>query len=125
MPLAHGEREWHRFTVRDFIAVGRIGFAQFDSTRYAGFSEALRIARHARDKGVLIAPHSAAHIQAHILGIRRCRVRRKTAGDDRNHPIHHRIFHGGTSHRDGRVHLTEVPGFGLEVDWKAVKALRP
>jgi L-alanine-DL-glutamate epimerase-like enolase superfamily enzyme len=28
-------------------------------------------------------------------------------------------------HRGGRVHLTESPGFGLEVDWKAVKALRP
>ena len=39
---------------------------QFDCTRYGGFSEALRIARHAQEKGVLIAPHSAAHIQAHI-----------------------------------------------------------
>jgi L-alanine-DL-glutamate epimerase-like enolase superfamily enzyme len=40
-----------------------------------------------------------------------------SSGDAGNHPIHHRIFHGG------RVHLPEAPGFGLEVDWKAVKAL--
>jgi len=126
MPLAHGEREWHRFTVRDFIDTGAIRFVQFDCTRYAGFSEALRIARHAQEKGVLIAPHSAAHIQAHIASaFGDAAFGAESSGDDSNHPIHHRIFHGGAAHRGGRVHLTEAPGFGLEVDWKAVKALRP
>jgi L-alanine-DL-glutamate epimerase-like enolase superfamily enzyme len=126
MPLAHGEREWHRFTVRDFIDAGAIRFVQFDCTRYAGFSEALRIARHAQEKGVLVAPHSAAHIQAHLASaLGDDAFGAESSGDDRNHPIHHRIFHGGAVHRDGRVHLTETPGFGLEVDWKAVKALRP
>jgi L-alanine-DL-glutamate epimerase-like enolase superfamily enzyme len=28
------------------------------------------------------------------------------------------------THRGGRVYLDESPGFGLEVDWKAVAALR-
>jgi len=126
MPLAHGEREWHRFTVRDFIDSGAIGFVQFDCTRYAGFSEALRIARHAQDKGVRIAPHSAAHLQAHIASaFGDAAFGAESSGDDRNHPIHHRIFSGGAEHRGGRVHLTEAPGFGLEVDWSAVKALRP
>jgi len=125
IPLAHGEREWHRFTVRDFIDAGAIGFVQFDCTRYAGFSEALRIARHAQEKGVLIAPHSAAHIQSHIASaFGDAAYGAESSGDDRNHPIHHRIFRGGAVHRDGRVHLSEAPGFGFEVDWKAVKALR-
>ena len=39
IPLAHGEREWHRFTVRDFITSGAIRFVQFDATRHAGFTE--------------------------------------------------------------------------------------
>jgi L-alanine-DL-glutamate epimerase-like enolase superfamily enzyme len=126
MPLAHGEREWHRFTVRDFIDAGAIRFVQFDCTRYAGFSEALRIARHAREKGVLIAPHSAAHIQAHIASaFGDAAFGAESSGDDRDHPIHHRILRGGAVHRGGRVHLPEAPGFDLEVDWKAVKALRP
>ena len=34
--LAHGERELTRFTVRDFIAIGAIRQAVFDSTRAAG-----------------------------------------------------------------------------------------
>ncbi len=126
MPLAHGEREWHRFTVRDFIDSGALGFVQFDCTRYAGFSEALHIARLAQAKGVMIAPHSAAHIQAHIASaFGDAAFGAESAGDDRHHPIHHRIFHGGAEHRGGRVHLTEAPGFGLDVDWTAVKALRP
>lgn len=126
IPLAHGEREWHRFTIRDFIDSGALKFVQFDCTRYAGFSEALRIANHARDKGVLVAPHSAAHLQAHIASaFGDAAFGAESSGDDRNHPIHHRIFDGGAEHKGGRVHLTEAPGFGLEVDWQAVSSLKP
>lgn len=126
IPLAHGEREWHRFTVRDFIDSGAIRFVQFDCTRYAGFSEALRIARHAAEKGVLVAPHSAAHLQAHIVSaLGDAAFGAESSGDDRNHPIHHRIFEGGAYHDKGRVHLTEAPGFGLKVNWSAVNALKP
>ena len=67
IPLAHGEREWHRYTVRDFIDSGAIGFVQFDSTRAAGFTESLRIAHYAEQKGVVIAPHSALHVHAHLV----------------------------------------------------------
>ena len=45
IPLAHGERELTRFTVRDFIATGAIRYVQFDSTRAAGFTEGLRVRR--------------------------------------------------------------------------------
>ena len=111
--------------MRDFIDAGAIRFVQFDCTRYAGFSEALRIAHHAQAKGVLIAPHSAAHIQAHIASaFGDAAFGAELPGDDRNYPIHHRIFRGGAAHKGGRVHLSEAPGFGLEVDWQAVKALR-
>ena len=50
IPLAHGEREWTRFTIRDFIDSGALGYVQFDATRHAGFTEALRIAHHAQLK---------------------------------------------------------------------------
>ena len=113
--------------MREFIDSGAIRFVQFDCTRYAGFSEALRIAQYAQDEGRAgRAAHRRAHPGAHRLGIRRRRLRAPSpSGDEGKHPIHHRIFHGGAVYRDGRVHLTEAPGFGLEVDWKAVKALRP
>ena len=39
IPLAHGEREWHRYTVRYFIDSSAIRYVQFNSTRHAGFTE--------------------------------------------------------------------------------------
>lgn len=125
IPLAHGEREWHRFTVRDFIDSGAIRYVQFDCTRYAGFSEALRIAHYAQMKGVMVAPHTAAHLHAHLVSsLGDAAFAAESVGNDALHPIHHLIFHGGAAYRDGRVHLTEEPGFGLEVDWRAVEALK-
>ncbi|MGH8649982.1 MAG: mandelate racemase/muconate lactonizing enzyme family protein, partial [Burkholderiales bacterium] len=67
IPLAHGERELTRFTVRDFIACGAIRYVQFDATRYAGFTEALRVAALAEQHGVMIAPHTAPELHAHLV----------------------------------------------------------
>jgi len=121
IPLAHGEREWHRYTVRDFIDSGAIRFIQFDSTRHAGFTESLRIAHYAEQKGVSIAPHSALHLHAHLVSAfgDAAFAAESIANPDR-HPIQDAIYIGGPEVRDGMVHLPETPGFGMEIDWAAV-----
>jgi len=124
IPLAHGEREWHRFTARDFIDCGAIRYLQFDSVRYGGFTEGLRVGLYAEQKGVLVQPHSWPHLHAHLVSaLGNACYGAECVGDPRMHPVHHRIFHGGAFYKDGRVHLTEAPGFGMEVDWQQVKAL--
>src|SRR5262249_51797111 len=67
IPLAHGERELTRFTVRDFITIGAIRYVQFDATRAAGFTEALRVAQLAEQHGVMVAPHTAPELHGHIV----------------------------------------------------------
>jgi L-alanine-DL-glutamate epimerase-like enolase superfamily enzyme len=125
IPLAHGEREWHRYTVRDFIDSGAIRYVQFDSTRHAGFTESLRIAHYAEMKGVLIAPHSVGHLHAHLVSaFGDAAFAAESHGDAERHPIHHAIYRGGAEVRDGMVHLSEAPGFGVEVDWGAVANCR-
>ncbi|MGC1412848.1 MAG: mandelate racemase/muconate lactonizing enzyme family protein [Acetobacteraceae bacterium] len=125
IPLAHGEREWHRYTVRDFIDSGALGFVQFDSTRAAGFTESLRIAHYAEQKGVVIAPHSALHVHAHLASaFGDAAFGAESHGDPTRHPIHHGIHRGGAHTKDGMVHLTEAPGFGMEVDWAGVEKFR-
>jgi D-galactarolactone cycloisomerase len=125
IPLAHGEREWHCYTIRDFLDSGAIRYVQFDSTRHAGFTESLRIAHYAEQKGVTIAPHSAAHLHAHLVSaFGDAAFAAESHGDPTRHPLHHAIFHGGAEARNGMVHLTEAPGFGLEVDWRAVEKFR-
>ncbi|MEJ8571548.1 mandelate racemase/muconate lactonizing enzyme family protein [Microbaculum marinum] len=125
IPLAHGEREMHRLTTRDFIDSGAIRYIMYDSTRYGGFTEALRVSHYAEQKGVSNSPHSAPHIHAHLVSaFAESSFAAECVGDKRLHPIHERIYGGGARYRDGHVHLTEAPGFGLDIDWDAVRALR-
>ena len=126
IPLAHGEREWHRFTIRDFIDSGALKFVQFDATRYGGFTEALRTSEYAALKGVVITPHSAPHIHAHLVSaFGDAAFAAESVGREIRHPIHHAIYQGGAHfEKDGMLHLTEAPGFGLEIDWKGVEKLR-
>jgi L-alanine-DL-glutamate epimerase-like enolase superfamily enzyme len=125
IPLAHGEREWHRYTMRDFIDAGAIRFVQFDSTRAAGFTESLRIAHYAEQKGVSIAPHSAGHLHSHLVSaFGDAAFGAESFGNPNRHPIHEAIFRGGAEVKNGMVHLSEAPGFGLEVDWRGVEKYR-
>jgi D-galactarolactone cycloisomerase len=125
IPLAHGEREWHRYTVRDFLDSGAIRYVQFDSTRHAGFTESLRIAHYAEQKGVMIAPHSVGHLHGHLVSaFGDVAFAAESHGDAGRHPIHHAIYRGGAEVRNGLLHLSEAPGFGLEIDWHGVKKYR-
>jgi L-alanine-DL-glutamate epimerase-like enolase superfamily enzyme len=125
IPLAHGEREWTRFTVRDFIDSGALTFVQFDSTRHAGFTESLRIAHYAEMKGVQIAPHSATHFHAHLVSaFGDAAFAAESIGDIDRHPIEQGLYRTNISLRDGMVVLNDLPGFGLEVDWDFAKAIR-
>jgi D-galactarolactone cycloisomerase len=125
IPLAHGEREWHRFTIRDFIDSGALRYVQFDSTRHAGFTESLRIAHYAEQKGVLIAPHSVGKLHAHLVSaFGDAAFAAESHGDHTRHPLHHSVYQGGAEMHDGMVCLTEAAGFGLEIDWKAVERYR-
>ena len=125
IPLAHGERESHRYTVRDFIDSGAIRYVQFDSTRHAGFTESLRIAYYAEQKGVLIAPHSVGHLHGHLVSaFGDAAFAAESHGDTARHPIHHAIYQGGAEVRDGMLGLSEAPGFGVEIDWKGVETFR-
>jgi D-galactarolactone cycloisomerase len=125
IPLAHGEREWHRYTIRDFIDCGAIRFIQFDSTRAAGFTESLRIAHYAEQKGVAIAPHSALHFHSHLVSaFGNAAFAVEAIGNPDRHPIQDAIYQGGAEVRNGMVHLSEAPGFGLTIDWNEVERFR-
>jgi D-galactarolactone cycloisomerase len=122
IPLAHGEREWHRFTVRDFITSGALRFVQFDATRHAGFTEALRIATLAEQHGVIIAPHTAPHIHAHLVAAFGAHAfAAESHGDTERNPIHHGLYTAGPTMRDGMLYLNDLPGLGVDIDWGFVK----
>jgi L-alanine-DL-glutamate epimerase-like enolase superfamily enzyme len=125
IPLAHGERELTRFTVRDFIASGAIRYVQFDSTRYAGFTEALRVAQLAEQHGVMIAPHTVPELHAHlVMAFPRCGFGVESHGNAQRDPVSHGLYREPVHTRDSHVHLGDKPGFGVEVDWDFVRKHR-
>ena len=125
IPLAHGEREWHRFTIRDFLTSGALKFVQFDSTRHAGFTESLRIAHLAEQMGVSIAPHTAPHLHAHLVAAFGDKAfGAESHGNPDRHPIQHGLYHGAPEFRDGRLYLSGRLGFGVEVNHDFVKQAR-
>ena len=125
IPLSHGEREIHRFTVRDFIECGAIKYLQFDSTRAAGFTEAIRVAQLAEQHGVFVVPHHSPEIHGHlVLAMPEVGYCVESHGSDTRDPLRHRLYRDEVEMRGGYIHLGDKPGFGLDVDWKAVERYR-
>jgi L-alanine-DL-glutamate epimerase-like enolase superfamily enzyme len=125
IPLAHGEREATRFTIRDFIVAGGIRYVQFDATRAAGFTEALRVAALAEQHGVIVAPHTAAEIHGHlVLALPRCAFGVESHGGPDTDPLAYGLFRQHPELRDGHIHIAERPGFGLDPDWQFVERYR-
>ena len=125
IPLAHGEREITRFTVRDFITEGHIRYVQFDATRAAGFTEALRVAALAEQHGVMVAPHTAPEIHGHlVLALPRCAFGVESHGGHDTDPLAHGLFREHPELRDGHIHIGDQPGFGLDPDWAFVERHR-
>jgi len=118
IPLAHGERELTRFTTRDFMTAGAIRYVQFDATRYAGFTEALRVAHMADHAGVMITPHHAPELHCHLVAaFPRTGFAVESHGSPDRDPIWHGLFSDRAQVRDSYVHMNEKPGFGIDIDW--------
>jgi D-galactarolactone cycloisomerase len=126
IPLAHGEREITRFTTRDFIASGAIRYVQFDATRYAGFTEALRVAHIADEHGVMITPHHAPELHCHLVAAfpRTGYAVESHGAPEDSDPIAHLLFAERAQVRGSYVHMSEKPGFGIEIDWEFAKKYR-
>lgn len=121
IPLAHGERELTRFTVRDFVTIGGVRYVQFDATRAGGFTEALRIAHLAEQHGAILAPHTAPEIHGHlVLAMPRAAFGVESHGGRDTDPLHFGLFRDHPHFHDGHLVISDKPGFGLEIDWDFV-----
>lgn len=118
--IAAGEEESERKSFLQLMDVGKIDVVQIDLTRCGGFTEAVKIASLAADRGLPVVNHgfttylnvaAAAHFLASVpntLGLLEFVVEE---GTTLRHSISEPI-----KAVDGRVAVPDAPGLGLEVD---------
>ncbi|HWE39824.1 MAG TPA: mandelate racemase/muconate lactonizing enzyme family protein [Isosphaeraceae bacterium] len=126
--IAAGEEESERKSFAQLIDVGKIDVVQVDLTRCGGFTEAIKIAAMAADRGVPVVNHgfttylnvaAALHFLASIpntLGLLEFVVAEGTT-------LRH---HLGAPIRaiDGRVAVPDAPGLGLEMNEEGIARYR-
>ncbi|MEX0814554.1 MAG: mandelate racemase/muconate lactonizing enzyme family protein [Dongiaceae bacterium] len=130
MPIAAGEWLATRYEFEDLMDRGRIGVAQPDVGRVGGLSEAMAVCRMAADRSLAVVPHcwktgvsisATAHLAfatphcpfIEYLPPQLCveTLRRELTAED-------------LEFVDGTIAPPTKPGFGVELNWDAVKAFK-
>ena len=126
--IAAGEEESERKSFIELMDVGKIDVAQVDLTRCGGFTEGMKIAALAADRGIPVVNHgfttylnvaAAIHYLASIpntLGLLEFVVEEETT-------LRHHISEPIRA-KDGRVAVPEGPGLGLEITEAAFEKFR-
>lgn len=124
VPIASGEGELHRWGIRDLIDLGGIRYMQFDCTRGGGVTEFLRVAAYAEMHGIMAAPHHDPQIHGHLVLAVPNGFGVETFPNEERDPLWTELYRKRPEIRDGMLHLTNDPGFGLDIDWKTVDRYR-
>ena len=74
----------------------------------------------------MIAPHHGPELHSHLVAaFPRCGYGVEAHGLPELDPLWHNIFLDRAEFRDGHFHLSEKPGFGIELDWDFIARHRP
>jgi len=124
VPLASGEGELERWSVRDLIDMGGVRYIQFDCTRAGGITEFLRVASYAEMHGLLVVPHHDPQIHGHLVMAQPNGFGLETFPNPERDPLWEELYTLKPEIRDGMVHMTDAPGLGFEIDWKTIERYR-
>ncbi len=126
--IAAGEEESNRATFIDLMDKGRIDVVQVDLTRCGGFTEAMKIAALAWDRGLPVANHgfttyinvtAALHWLNSIPNTLICEF---VAEEETN--LRESITKQKLRAKDGYLDIPQEPGLGIELDEEAIARFR-
>lgn len=126
--IAAGEEESNRQSYLDLMDRGRIDVVQVDLTRCGGFTEGMKIASLAADRGLPVANHgfttyinvaAALHWLNSIPNALICEFVAETGTTLRDSITHQRIVA-----KDGYLEIPQEPGLGIELNDEAVSKYR-
>jgi L-rhamnonate dehydratase len=126
--IAAGEEESSRLSFLELMDRGRIDVVQVDLTRCGGFTEAMKIAALAWDRGLPVANHgfttyinvtAALHWLNSIPNALICEF---VAEEETN--LRESVTRQKVRAKDGYLDIPQEPGLGIDVDWDAVARFR-
>ena len=126
--IAAGEEESSRLSFIELMDRGRIDVVQVDLTRCGGFTEAMKIAALAWDRGLPIANHgfttyinvtAALHWLNSIPNALICEF---VAEEETN--LRESVTRQKLRAQDGYLEIPQEPGLGIDVDWDAIARFR-
>jgi galactonate dehydratase len=126
VPLAAGERLYHKWSFRDLLQRRIIEIAQPEITRIGGITEAKKIATLAESFMVKVAPHDgsvgpiAEMANIHVLASSpNCIFLEHSANDV---PWRSEVAIGVIPEKNGYLPLPTAPGLGIDIDEAAIAA---
>ncbi len=123
VPIAAGENEYTRYGFRDMINHRAVDILQPDALVLGGATEFMKVAALAQANDLDIAPHGAQEVHIHLV----CAIPNGLILEyyrDSVDPMHGKIYTETPLLRDGNVYAPERPGFGLDINRKALTKYR-
>jgi len=126
--IAAGEEESNRLSYLDLMDKGKIDVVQVDLTRCGGFTEAMKIASLAYDRGLVVANHGfTTYINVtaalHFLNsIPNALIVEFVAEEETT--LREKITRQKLRAEDGYLSIPDAPGLGIDLDEAAIEQLR-
>ena len=126
--IAAGEEESNRLSFLELMDRGKIDVVQIDLTRCGGFTEAMKSASLAHDRGLKVANHGfTTYINVtaalHFLNaIPNALIAEFVAEEETT--LRERITRQKLRAEEGYLRIPDAPGLGIELDEEAVRSLR-
>ena len=126
--IAAGEEESNRFSFLELMDKGKIDVVQIDLTRCGGFTEAMKIASLAQDRGLVVANHGfTTYINVtaalHFLNsIPNALIAEFVAEEETT--LREKITRQRLRAEGGYLRIPDAPGLGIDLDEEGVRRFR-
>ncbi len=120
IPVCAGQSETTLRGIRDLIVDDAIDVSNFDASWSGGPTVWRKAAGVAAAFGVQLGHHEEPQVSSHLLASVPDHTFVECFDEERD-PFFWRLSDMSTRIRDGRYHLSERPGFGIELDWDYVE----
>lgn len=121
--ICAGQSEFSAAGCRDLMAEGAIDFCNFDSSWSGGPTEWRRVAAMSLSFDVRMAHHEEPQVAAHLIASIPNGSFAENFHPDRD-PIWHGLVANAPPLLDGCIELSELPGFGWELDPEFIERYR-